>query len=42
VLPHWLGARPAYLARGRVAPSRSTGEAVVDAPWLPAAVPAPA
>ena len=42
VLPHWLGARPAYLARGRVAPGGSAGEPVVDAPWLPAAAPAPA
>jgi len=42
VLSLWLDARPAYRAKGRVAPGRNAGEPVADAPRLPAAAPTPA
>jgi hypothetical protein len=42
VLPQWLGAQPAYLPKGRVAAGHGAGAPAVDAPWLPAAAPAPA
>lgn len=42
VLPHWLGAQPVYLPRGRIAAAPGATEAASGSSWPLAGLPAPA